>query len=136
MKHDESLILETPVVAKKLIEAYWQFGIANWVQRNQVEHGNHYSVSVLERERVQLWIREACIKFGMMSKNDCEVNWMFGKSIDERLSGTYDLQLVWLELLRKRYIHHKFEWFNPDSRMVTYIKCIEEGLQCRSLSIW
>ena len=118
-----------------MIEAYWQFGISVWTQRNQMEHGTNYSVSLLERERVQKCIVEAYRRFTEV-KEDCENSWMFQKDLEKKMEETYDTQVAWLELLRKLYAHHEFEWFEPDSRNRTHIEYVEEGIHGRSLNIW
>ena len=136
MRRDGRATADTDSVAKALVEGYWQFGISVWTQRNQLEHGNQYSVSLLERERVQRCIKSAYDKFGSINTSDCEIKWMFGKSIEKRLEDTYDVQMAWLELLRKLYAHHEFEWFEPERRSCTHIEYVEEGIHGRSLSVW
>ena len=73
MRRDGRATADTDSVAKALVEGYWQFGISVWTQRNQLEHGNQYSVSLLERERVQRCIKSAYDKFGSINNSDCKI---------------------------------------------------------------
>ena len=44
------------------------------------------------------------------------------------LEDTYDVQMAWLELLRKLYSKHEFEWFVPDHRTDKHVEYIEENI--------
>ena len=59
---------------------------------------------------------------------NCETDWMFKKNMEKRLEDTYDVQMAWLELLRKLYAKHEFEWFVPDQRTNTHVEYIQDNM--------
>jgi len=126
MAKDNKQQFETKGVSKTLVEAFWRFGISVWNQRNKNEHGNKYIVSIIEKERATQQIIQAFKKYETME--NCETDWMFTKHMEKRLEDTYDVQMAWLELLRKLYAKHEFEWFVPDQRTDKHIEYIEENI--------
>ena len=48
--------------------------------------------------------------------------------MEKRLEDTYDVQMAWLELLRKLYAKHEFEWFVPDQRTNTHVEYIQDNM--------
>ena len=98
MRRDQKLVVEKIVLTKLLIDGLWQFGIAIWTQKNETEHGNKYSVSLLEKERIQKRISVVYEKYEAM--RSCDVEWMFKKTLEQRLQDNYDvLRLVWRHVL-------------------------------------
>jgi len=97
-----------------------------WNQRNESEHGNKYTISLIEKDRVTMQIQQAFKKYETIE--NCETDWMFTRSMEKRLEDTYDVQMAWLELLRKLYSKHEFEWFVPDHRTDNHVDYIEENI--------
>ena len=76
------------------METFWQFGIAIWTQRNENEHGNKYTVSLIEKDRAVKQIIQDFEKRETME--NCETDWMFKKNMEKRLEDTYDVHVLML----------------------------------------
>ena len=65
---------------------------------NVNEHGKGYGVSLIEKERVAGQIEQVYENLREMIKE--KDLWLFQKSLEERLSDKYDVQVAWLQVLR------------------------------------
>ena len=126
--------IEPNVFTGRLISEFWQFGLAVWAQRNETEHGLGYSVSIIEKERVRKTIVSLYVNLRDIVKKEDE--WIFGKSLRKRLEESYDTQVAWLEVIRRMYKYHEFEWFEEDFRTRAYIDYVAEAIYERSTMIW
>ena len=52
-----------------------------WNQRNENEHGNKYTISLIERERFTSQIIQAFEKYETME--NCETDWMFTRKMEK-----------------------------------------------------
>ena len=60
----------------------------------------------------------------------------FQKNLDKKISEKYDVQVAWLEILRKMYQYHNFEWYEEDRRSRALIEYVVESVSERSTKIW
>ena len=122
------------VFATKIIGELWQIGLIIWAHRNTVEHGTRYSISQLEKERVKNEVIDVYVNLKDVAKKEDE--WLFKKTLEKRLSEKYDVQVAWLELLRRLYQYHNFEWYKEERRSRAMIEYVVESVCERSTKIW
>ena len=122
------------VFATKIIGELWQIGLTIWAHRNTVEHGTGYSISQLEKERVKNEVIDVYVNLKDVAKKEDE--WLFKKTLDKKLSEKYDVQVAWLELLRRLYQYHNFEWYEEERRSRAMIEYVVESVCERSTKIW
>ena len=105
-----------------------------WAQRNANEHGKGYSISLIEKERVGGQI-EQIYEFLLQEVESSDM-WLFQKSLEERMRDKYDVQIAWLQTIRKLYTYHEYDWYNDDRRSERHVEYVEDNLFGRSLQLW